>query len=122
MTTTDIALIATAAACVTAAVLITCWHLHVASYRRALDRVRRQRDRFRAEAWELRADLGTARGKWLDHVSTAIAQATVAEPSDDEPIAYTIPSPYLPSFTPGRVAADLDSVTVALRVARKGHS
>lgn len=85
---TDTVLIATAAAALTAAALITLWAAHARTYRRTLARVRARRDAYRAEVRQLREERAEAR--WAAHV----ADHTRA----DEPIDYTLADPGLPVF------------------------
>ncbi len=97
MTHTVIALIVLATAAVTAAVCITCWHLHLRSYRRSLARVRAQRDAYKVEALELREErLANRRLSFADYADTATRIAV------DEPIPYGLaPDPDAPAWTSG---------------------
>ncbi len=108
MTDLDIALVATAASALAAAVSIVIAHLAGRSRRRQLARVREQRDIARAEARRLRADRVVP---FAEHAAKATALT--------EPVPYRLadPTAYLPAFEGDRLGYD-DPRTLRQKVGR----
>jgi hypothetical protein len=115
VTIPDNALIATAAVALTAAAMLVAFHAYLRSYRRTLATVRAQRNRWYAEARDLRADRPATHRSLARHAAQAVALT--------EPIPYTVAdrTAYLPAFEgDNTVVAEYAQLADAARKIRQG--